>query len=206
VDHHRLGVRRDLLDATSLAAPLVGGVGGLLAALNPIIVLYCGYNYGGGAVAVIGGALVFGTLRRIIRRPRVCNALLLGVGLAILVNSRPYEGLVMSLPVAVLLLTWMVGKNSPAARVSITRIGLPVLGVLAMTGGAMGFYNWRVTSEALRMSYQVHEATYAVAPVFLWPTRSVRADISSQTHTGFSHGLGAQGVYGQQFPLSLPVQ
>jgi hypothetical protein len=143
-------------------------LGGLLAVLHPIILLHWSQSYWGGAAPVIGGALVFGALRRIMRRPHVRHAVLLGVGLAVLANSRPYEGLVVSLPVAVLLLTWMVGKNGSAVQVSIKRIGLPILGVLALTGGAMGFYNWRVTGDALRMPYQVHEATYAMAPVFLW--------------------------------------
>jgi hypothetical protein len=143
-------------------------LGGLLAALNPIILLHWGQNYWGGAVAVSGGALVFGALRRIMQRPRIRDALLLGVGLAILANSRPYEGLLVSLPAAVLLLTWIIGKKGPAAQVSIKRIVLPILGVLAVTSGVMAFYNWRVTGDALRMPYQVHEATYAIAPSFLW--------------------------------------
>jgi hypothetical protein len=143
-------------------------LGGLLAALHPLILLHWSQNYWGGAVAVIGGALVFGALRRIMRWPRLRDALLMGVGLAILANSRPYEGLLVSLPAAVLLLTWMIGKNGPAAQVSIKRIVLPILGVLILTGGAMAFYNWRVTGDALRMPYQLHEATYAIAPSFLW--------------------------------------
>jgi hypothetical protein len=143
-------------------------LGGLLAALHPIILLYWSQSYWGGTVAVVGGALVFGALRRMMRRPRVRDALLIGVGLAILANSRPYEGLLVSLPAAVLLLTWMVGKNGPAAQVSITRIVLPIVGVLAVTAGAMGFYNWRATGDAFRMPYQVHQATYAVSPIFLW--------------------------------------
>jgi hypothetical protein len=95
----------------------------------------------------------------------------------------------MSLPVAVLLLTWMVGSNGPIAQVSIKRIGLPIFGVLAMAGGAMGFYNWRVTGDALRMPYQVHEATYAVAPVFLWqhprPEPAYRHKVIRDFHTGW---------------------
>jgi hypothetical protein len=79
--------------------------GGFLAALHPIILLYWSQSYWGGTVAVIGGALVLGALRRIMRRLRVCHALLMGIGLAILANSRPYEGLLISLPVAVLLFT-----------------------------------------------------------------------------------------------------
>jgi hypothetical protein len=142
-------------------------LGGLLATVHPLI-LYWSQSYWGGSVAVIGGAVVFGALRRIMRRPRVRDALLMGLGLAVLANSRPYEGLLVSLPAAVLLFTWMIGKNGPAAQVSIKRVVLPVLSVLTLTGGAMGYYNWRVTGDPLRMPYQVHEATYAMAPLFLW--------------------------------------
>ena len=48
----------------------------------------------------MGGALVFGALRPIMHRPRGWDVLLLGLGLAVLANSRPSEGLVVSLPVA----------------------------------------------------------------------------------------------------------
>jgi hypothetical protein len=117
---------------------------------------------------VIGGALVFGALRRVVRRPRLHQALLMAVGLAILANSRPFEGLVVSLPVAATLLAWMIGKNGPAVRVSIGRVVLPMLLVLFLTVGAMAFYNLRVTGDPLRMPYLVHEATYFIAPLFLW--------------------------------------
>jgi hypothetical protein len=48
------------------------------------------------------------------------------------------------------------------------RVVVPLLLVLGCTAGAMGWYNLRVTGNAFRMPYQVHEATYAVAPVFFW--------------------------------------
>jgi hypothetical protein len=143
-------------------------LGTLLAILHPGILHWWGWSYWGGTVAMMGGALVFGASRRIVRRPCGRDALLLGVGLAVLANSRPYEGLVVSLPVAVLLLAWMLGKKGPTARVAIERIVLPIFVVIAVTGGAMGFYDWRVTGNALRMPYAVHEETYGVAPVFLW--------------------------------------
>jgi hypothetical protein len=85
-------------------------LGGLLAVVRMGIFGYWSQSYWGGTVAVIGGAVVFGALRRIIDRPRARQALLLGLGLAILANSRPYEGLLASLPVGIVLLAWMVGK------------------------------------------------------------------------------------------------
>jgi hypothetical protein len=163
-------------------------LGGLLAAMHPIILIHWGQHYWGGAVAVIGGALVFGALRRVMRRPFVRDALLMAVGLAVLANSRPYEGLVVSLPVALLLFTWMVGKNGPTPQVSMTRIVLPIVAVLVVTGGAMAYYNWRVTGNALRMPYQVHEATYAVKPIFVWqqpwPEPAYRHKVMRDASTG----------------------
>ena len=120
----------------------------------------------------------------------------MAVGLAILANSRPYEGLLVSLPAAVLVLTWMIGKNGPAAEVSIKQIVVPIGGVLVLTGGAMAFYNWRVTGDSLRIPYQVHEATYAIAPSFLWQQPRPDADIPSQSHAGWQYRRSSQ-VHGK---------
>jgi hypothetical protein len=143
-------------------------LGGLVAAAHPGILLKWGDGYWGGAVAAIGGALVFGALRRIVRRPRVHDALIMGAGLVILANSRPYEGLIASVPVAAALLVWMLGKNGPAFRVSLTRIALPIFIMLIATAVWIGYYNFRVVGEPLRMPYLVHHATYQMWPLFLW--------------------------------------
>ena len=165
-------------------------LGAALAILHPGILLGWGYSYWGGAVAMMGGALVFGALRRVIRRPRLRDAVLLGVGLAILANSRPYEGFVVSLPVAIALLAWMLFKRGLAAQVSVKRVGLPILLVLVLTCGVMVFYNLRVTGNVLCMPYFVHESTYAVVPVFLWqqlrPQPAYRHQILEKVHAGWA--------------------
>src|SRR5712664_4941984 len=88
-------------------------LGGALAALKLGIASYWMNSYWGGAAAAIGGALVLGALPRIVRRHRIRDALLMGLGLAILANSRPFEGFVFSLPVAFALGAWMLGKKTP---------------------------------------------------------------------------------------------
>ncbi len=65
-------------------------VGGLLVVLRFGVFGYWANSYWGGAAGAIGGALVLGALPRIKQLQRARDALLMGTGLAILVNSRPY--------------------------------------------------------------------------------------------------------------------
>ena len=110
------------------------------------------------------------------------DSLLLGMGLAVLANSRPYEGLVASLPVAVALLVWMLGKKGPRLGVSIAQVALPILAVLALTGGAMGFYNWRLTGDAFRMPYQVYEDGICLSTALPLAISTSHADLSTHRY------------------------
>src|SRR5438046_253738 len=88
-------------------------LGGLLAVMRLGTFSYWANSYWGGAVPAIGGALVLGALPRIKRHQRVRDSLLMGLGLAILANSRAFESLFFCLPVAGLLLVFMLGKEQP---------------------------------------------------------------------------------------------
>src|SRR5262245_48097725 len=90
--------------------PRRGLMGRLSAALNPGMLTWWGQSYWAGAAAMLGGPLVFGALRRLLRGPHARHAVVMGLGLALLANSRPYEGLLASLPVAAVLVGWMVGR------------------------------------------------------------------------------------------------
>jgi hypothetical protein len=143
-------------------------LGGLLAIMRLGSFSYWANSYWGGAVPAIGGALVLGALPRIKRRQRVQTALLLGLGLAIVANSRPYEGLFFALPVGVALFAWMQGSKGPPLRTSLLRIVLPLALLLAATAAAMGYYFWRTTGSPLRTPYQVNLETYFTVPYFPW--------------------------------------
>lgn len=151
-------------------------LGGVLAILRYGTFSYWANSYWGGAAGAIGGALVLGALPRIKESRRLRDAVLMGIGLAILANSRPYEGFVFSLPVAVALFGWLLGKNRPPFSASLRRVVLPLAVVLALTAAGMGYYFWRVTGNPLRMPYQVERRTYAVVPLFLSQQKVVRKE------------------------------
>jgi hypothetical protein len=127
-------------------------------------------SYWGGAVATIGGALVLGGLGRMRRRMRACDALCLALGVAILANSRPYEGLFLCLPAALWFLYWLAGKirSKEVPGSSLKNALLPAACVLLLTASFMGYYNWRLTGNALLLPHTLNERTYHTTPLFLW--------------------------------------
>ena len=96
------------------------------------------------------------------------DAVLMGWVLPCWLIAGPTEGLVISLPVAAALLIWMVRQRKLPAMIWGRRVVLPLLLVLTVTGGAMGYYFWRVTGNHLSMPYQVIGKLTAVARYFLW--------------------------------------
>jgi len=142
--------------------------GATLAVLRLGILSYWMNSYFAGSLTALAGALVLGALPRIRRHGRLRDAVVMGVGLAILANTRPYEGLVFSLPIAGAMLVWIVRQKRMTAQTVMGRVVLPLILILAITGAAMGYYFWRVTGDPLVMPYQVDRQTYAMAPYFIW--------------------------------------
>ena len=143
-------------------------LGGLLAVMRLATFTYWVNSYCGGALAAIGGALVLGALTRIKRRRRVQDALLMGVGLALLANTRPYESLFFGIPIGVAVLMWILGKHRPPWGPLASRIVLPMGLLLAVTVAGMAYFFWRVTGSPFRIPYQVNLDTYVAVPYFPW--------------------------------------
>jgi hypothetical protein len=145
-------------------------LGGILVALKFGIVSYWMNSYWGGAVAAIGGALVLGALPRIMLHPHTRDALWLGLGIAILANSRPYEGLLLCIPIACCFLWWLAGKikSGVAARVRAMKTLWPLGAILIFAVVFMGYYNRRLTGNAALFPYTLNSRTYESAGLFLW--------------------------------------
>ena len=142
-------------------------LGGLLAATQCAMLDTWGYGYWGGSVAMAGGALLYGGLRRLLRQPRMGPAVVLALGLVILANSRPFEGMVISLPAVVILLSRVAGRDRWPLRDAI-HVVMPIGAVLIAAAGAMGYYNYRITGDPLSLPYLVHERQYGVAPLLIF--------------------------------------
>jgi hypothetical protein len=142
--------------------------GGLLAALRLGILSYWMNGYWSASVVALGGALVVGALPRLQRKAMVRDAVWLALGLVILADSRPYEGLLLGLAAATALLIWLAGPRGPRLSVVFGRVVAPIVLILALAAAATGYYYYRVTGSAFRMTYQVNRAMYSRAPYFLW--------------------------------------
>ncbi|HWY04741.1 MAG TPA: hypothetical protein VNX60_13785 [Candidatus Acidoferrum sp.] len=142
--------------------------GGVLSVLRFATFSYWMNSYWCPAVAATGGALVLGAIPRLRNRPRVREGILLAIGLAMMANSRPYEGLVFSVAVAAGIVVWLRGRRLPPWSLLFRRVFLPASCVLMVAAAGTGYYYWRVTGSPFRMTYAVNRETYAVVPYFLF--------------------------------------
>lgn len=142
-------------------------LGGVLPALRFAVVTYWDNSYWGGALPAMGGALVLGALPRIMRHQRVRDAVLMAVGIATLANTRPYEGMMLTLVVAVRLVIWLLRERPPLVPM-LRQVALPMVLLLGVAGAGTAYYYWRVTGNAATMPQQVNRDTYAIAKYFYW--------------------------------------
>ncbi len=138
-------------------------LGAVLIALRLGVSSYWMNSYWGGCLAAAGGALVLGALPRIVKNPNWRPAVAMGLGLAILANTRTFEGAVLGLIVAVPLLAWMWKRPAGVAQVV-----LPLALVLGAMAVGMGYSFARVTGKPWLAPYVLYRNTMTVAPHFLW--------------------------------------
>lgn len=163
-------------------------LGGLLPVMRFGVFGYWDNSYWGGALAASGGALVLGAFPRVKRSQKVSAALILALGVAMLANTRPYEGGVLALVVACGMLFWIAGKRQPKAAVFWRNVAMPIAVVLLVAGAATGYYYSHVTGHAWLMPQQLNRETYAMAPYFYWQSPRPEPVYDHQVLRDFYHG------------------
>jgi hypothetical protein len=154
--------------------------GSLIAVLHIGIVSYWTESYWGGTCAAIGGALLIGAVPRLIERPRVSSALAFASGLAVLANTRPFEGLVFAVVCSgYLVLEWSRGKVG--IRMVLRWAVLPMALLLIPVVSWMAYYNHQVTGHALDLPYVAHDRQYALLAPVLWQTQARPAPVYSNS-------------------------
>ncbi len=171
-------------------------LGGLLA-LPLSINSYWMNSYWGGAVAATGGALLLGGYARVVKRNQVGNALAMGIGIAILANTRPYEGLVFSIPVAI---AFLLSRPRWGAVALIAAVLIPAFAVT-------GYYNRTVTGSALQMPFTEYARQYVYIPLFnvspLQATKVYRTPVIYDLHQNWERVQWEKARTWQLVPIRL---
>lgn len=167
--------------------------GGLLVVLRLGIGGYWSQSYFGAWAASLGGALLFGGLRRTLARPSYLHSFVLALGLAILATSRPFEGVVAAVPSAVLLLVHIVRRHQAGQRDSLRLIVLPIVLALIATALLLISFNRATTGDFFRHPHQLYAETYMTAPYFLFQAPRPRPDYNhpemARLHDRWERGL-----------------
>jgi hypothetical protein len=149
-------------------APVWALVGGVLMAMQLGIYSYWSQTYWGGMVAALGGALVFGAYRRLWSDLTWQNALWLAVGMVILINSRPLEGILAALPVSAIFLLKAVRERQWRTIAFWRNLILPAGLILLLGAAATLMYNRAITGSLWKAPYTLHEEQYQESPPFIF--------------------------------------
>jgi hypothetical protein len=139
----------------------------LWTCLNLTVASYWMNSYWGGSAAAIGGALLAGSAGHLRHSLKIRYVIIFGFALAILANTRPYEGFLLGGTLTTWLVFHLINKNI-GWKLGLIRFALPFVLVISAVGVITGYYNWRVTGNAFCMPHLAYARQYAAAPAFLW--------------------------------------
>jgi 4-amino-4-deoxy-L-arabinose transferase-like glycosyltransferase len=143
-------------------------LGGAMVSLSPFIQLAWSQSLLHGFLPACGSALLTGGILRLRRRVEFWSGLASGCGVGLLAISRPFEGLCCT-AICAMLLWFAWSRHSLLVRSKMTiQAGVfaaaPVLAALIL----IAVHNYAVTGNWRHMPYQLHEAQYSVAPIFVF--------------------------------------
>lgn len=126
-------------------------------------------SYFGGAVPAAAGALVFGSLARMSRAGKsASSAALCAAGILVLFASRPVEALLWSGVALAWLIFRVMPRRTATSEVTYAGVLVPFLMVFLAGAGALAWYNWRVTGNALVPPYLAYRQVYGTPQPHWW--------------------------------------
>jgi hypothetical protein len=176
-------------------------LGGVLVWARFCVFSYWVNSYWGGAVAATGAALLLGALARIWDQRRLRDAIIFGIGTAILAVSRPLEGAIFTFPLAIALLWWAMRLDGAARAAAMKRILLPAAAIVLCTAGFMGFYNLRVTGSPTVFPHFIEQKMITTA-VFLWQHDKPPISYTNPQFEDFYHNF-LPSLYQASWPAAV---
>jgi len=145
-------------------------VGGVLAVIEIGPLNQWMNSYWGGALPAAAGCLVFGALPRIRRNGSLRHAVLLGIGLALGILTRPYESIFLLLGVALFFL--LAVRRKVEWRALLRPISVAALTVLPAIGITL-LQNKAVTGSWTTLPYSLSQYQYGVPAALTFQSNPV---------------------------------
>lgn len=178
-------------------------LGSLMMVVQFGVFSYWSQSYWGGMVAALGGALFFGAARRLWDHFAWQNAIWLAVGVVILVNSRPFEGLLAVLPGSLLLL-WRFWRKRSRNQVAFWRsFALPAGAILLIGAAATSAYNRSITGSLWKTPYILHEEQYQESPPLIFMSLRSKLTYSGPQVQYYYEVREMQAYLTQRMPAGL---
>ncbi len=141
-------------------------LGGVLAVIQFGPFSHWMNTYWGGALAAAAGCLVFGSMPRLREHWRIRDAVLLGIGLAVHLLTRPFESILLAVSVILFFAPVMFKRELFRAASVAALIVLPAMGLMLL-------HDKRVTGSWTTLPYALCRYQYGVPSTFTFQPNPV---------------------------------
>ncbi len=173
-------------------------LGGLLVCISYTVLIRWGQSYWGGAPAMIGGALLCGGYVRHAKRAGLAATTAMLLGAAMFATTRPYEGGVLCIVVAVHIAAQAYCNGLWRERKYWTRFAAPGIAGSCLLLAGLGTYNHAITGHWTDFPHANYHRQYGATPVFLFQSPPPEPAYRHKVLREFWTGWGAESYRQQQ--------
>lgn len=178
-----------------------------LAAVHPTVIWFS-QTYWGGGLSMLGGALLCGSMLRLAtmrdfeKAKFVSLGMIAGAGVATLILSRPFEGMLTTMACGIAILAITFRRGIPFRSLLRYIVAASIFPIVVVAW--LLYYNWRVTGEPLVMPYVLHTARYMISPLFFWqslpatpvyPNDQMRQFHTVTEYVEYANAIGWEGYW-----------